>query len=102
MISFWEKNSFLNYDIIIVGSGILGLSTACEIKERFPDKTNAAILSETHTSYQTIVQAMEAVRVYSVATAGSATQYELFPDISIGDAPGHSSPAAPIPLRKGK
>lgn len=38
MLSFWEKNSFLNYDIIIIGSGILGLSTACEIKERFPAK----------------------------------------------------------------
>ncbi len=38
MISFWEKNSFLNYDCIIVGSGLLGLSTACEIRERFPDK----------------------------------------------------------------
>lgn len=38
MLSFWEKNSFLNYDCIIVGSGILGLSAACEIKEQFPDK----------------------------------------------------------------
>ncbi|HRJ85864.1 MAG TPA: FAD-binding oxidoreductase [Ignavibacteria bacterium] len=38
MISFWEKNSFLHYDVIIVGSGILGLSTACEIKEKFPGK----------------------------------------------------------------
>jgi glycine/D-amino acid oxidase-like deaminating enzyme len=38
MISFWEKNSFLDYDCIIVGSGILGLSTACEIKEQYPDK----------------------------------------------------------------
>src|SRR4030095_15131093 len=38
MLSFWEKNSFLAYDYIIVGSGILGLSTACEIKENFPDK----------------------------------------------------------------
>ncbi|HMQ80374.1 MAG TPA: FAD-binding oxidoreductase [Ignavibacteria bacterium] len=38
MLSFWEKNSFLEYDIIIVGSGILGLSTACEIKERYPAK----------------------------------------------------------------
>lgn len=39
MLSFWEKNSLLNYDIIIIGSGILGLSTACEIKERNPDKS---------------------------------------------------------------
>lgn len=38
MLSFWEKNSLLNFDIIIVGSGILGLSTACEIKERYPEK----------------------------------------------------------------
>ena len=38
MLSFWEKNSLLNYDINIVGSGILGLSTACEIKERYPEK----------------------------------------------------------------
>lgn len=39
MLSFWEKNSFLHYDYIIVGSGILGLSTACELKERNQDKT---------------------------------------------------------------
>ncbi|MCI0448989.1 MAG: FAD-binding oxidoreductase [Chlorobi bacterium] len=38
MLSFWEKNSLLNYDCIIAGSGILGLSTACEIKENFPGK----------------------------------------------------------------
>jgi glycine/D-amino acid oxidase-like deaminating enzyme len=38
MLSYWEKNSFLSYDYIIVGSGILGLSTACEIKENFPGK----------------------------------------------------------------
>jgi gamma-glutamylputrescine oxidase len=38
MLSFWEKNSFLTYDYIIVGSGILGLSTACELKERSPEK----------------------------------------------------------------
>ena len=39
MLSFWEQNSFLNFDFIIVGSGILGLSTACEIKERNPSRT---------------------------------------------------------------
>lgn len=37
-LSFWEKNSFTNYDFIIIGSGILGLSTACEIKERNPSR----------------------------------------------------------------
>ena len=33
-LSFWENNSFISYDFIIIGSGILGLSTACEIKEK--------------------------------------------------------------------
>lgn len=36
MISFWEQHSFFNYDIIIVGAGITGLSTAATIKEREP------------------------------------------------------------------
>ena len=38
-LSFWEYNSFTNYDFIIVGSGILGLSTACELKEKYPDRS---------------------------------------------------------------
>lgn len=41
MISFWERNSFLAYDYIIVGSGITGLSTAASIKENQP---NASVL----------------------------------------------------------
>ena len=36
MFSIWEKNSFLNYDYIIIGGGILGLSVACSIKENNP------------------------------------------------------------------
>ena len=39
MLSFWEINSFTNYDHIIIGSGILGLSVACEIKENFPNRS---------------------------------------------------------------
>jgi len=33
MLSFWEKQYLLNYDVIIIGSGIVGLSTAASIKE---------------------------------------------------------------------
>ena len=36
MISFWENQSFLNFDLIVIGSGIVGLSTACSFKERNP------------------------------------------------------------------
>ncbi|MFA6456325.1 MAG: FAD-dependent oxidoreductase [Bacteroidota bacterium] len=38
MFSIWERQSFLRTDIIIVGGGILGLSTACSVKEQHPDR----------------------------------------------------------------
>lgn len=37
MLSYWEQQSFLSYDHIIIGAGIVGLSTAIELKERFPE-----------------------------------------------------------------
>lgn len=36
MLSFWEKNTFAAYDYIVVGSGIVGLSSAIELKEKQP------------------------------------------------------------------
>ncbi len=36
MLSYWERSALLHYDIIIVGSGIVGLSTAISIKEAQP------------------------------------------------------------------
>ena len=36
MLSYWEKQHFLQYDHIIIGSGIVGLSTALSIRERKP------------------------------------------------------------------
>jgi glycine/D-amino acid oxidase-like deaminating enzyme len=35
-LSYWEQQSFTYYDHIVVGSGIVGLSTAIELKERYP------------------------------------------------------------------
>ena len=43
MLSYWEKVSFIKYDLIIVGSGIVGLSTAIKYKQRHPN-TSIAIL----------------------------------------------------------
>lgn len=56
-----------------------------EIKARFPDKMEATILSQADTAYDTFVQVMDTVRVAKAATE-QGTVYELFPEISVGDA----------------
>jgi biopolymer transport protein ExbD len=58
------------------------------IKTKFPDKTAATVLAQPDTSYDQLVQVMDAVRESRRAGAGAgATPVELFPAISIGDAP---------------
>lgn len=61
--------------------------TLQRIKSRYPNKTNAMILAETTTTYNSLVQVMDAVRVVELMEDGTPFQAELFPDISIGDAP---------------
>ncbi|MCW5570049.1 MAG: biopolymer transporter ExbD [Steroidobacteraceae bacterium] len=57
------------------------------VKAKFPEMTAATILLESDTPYDTLVQVMDKVRVLEVDNAGQTVQAELFPDISIGDAP---------------
>jgi biopolymer transport protein ExbD len=58
-----------------------------EVKTRFPDASAVTILLEPDISYDTVVQVMDAVRVDTKQVDGRLVQEELFPDISIGDAP---------------
>ena len=58
-----------------------------EVKALVPDKTDVAILLEPDIPYDELIRIMDAVRVAQVVVAGSVVQAELFPDISIGDAP---------------
>jgi biopolymer transport protein ExbD len=58
-----------------------------QIKARFPDKTDATVLAEPATSYDVLVQVMDAIRVGHTVQGASVVRAELFPDISIGDAP---------------
>ncbi|HUT42298.1 MAG TPA: biopolymer transporter ExbD [Gammaproteobacteria bacterium] len=58
-----------------------------QIKARFPDKLDATLLLEPDTDYETMVQVMDNVRSAQVVQAGSVVSAELFPEISIGDAP---------------
>jgi biopolymer transport protein ExbD len=57
------------------------------VKAKFPEKTDATILLEKDTPYDILVQVMDHVRVLEVKEGITTVQAELFPDISIGDAP---------------
>ena len=63
-----------------------------QLKKRYPDKTDASILLEQEIAYDTLVQIMDTVRL-SVDIESDADdertliRSDLFPDISIGDAP---------------
>ncbi len=58
-----------------------------ELKSRVPEKKDVIIMPSTQTSYQTLVTVMDTVRSYEAVVAGSVVDAELFPDISLGDAP---------------
>jgi biopolymer transport protein ExbD len=62
------------------------------VKAKFPEKTDASILLEPDTTYDTVVQVMDHVRVFEVKQGLNTVQAELFPDISMGDAPAADAP----------
>src|SRR5438105_2841476 len=68
------------------------------VKAKFPEKTEASILLEPDTPYDTLVQVMDRVRVFEVSQGLTSVQAELFPDISIGDAPELPPGAAAAPV----
>jgi len=57
------------------------------LKSNYPDMSNATVLLEPDVPYDTLVQVMDVLRSYPVADGRQVVQAELFPDISIGDAP---------------
>jgi biopolymer transport protein ExbD len=74
------------YDFDAVGDKLV------ELKDRYPDKTDASILLEQEIAYDTLVQIMDTVRVSVDVEVNEddkkqLVRTDLFPDISIGDAP---------------
>jgi hypothetical protein len=58
------------------------------VKQKFPETKAASVLSEPDTSYEVLVQVMDAVRSGRSANGGTKlVRVELFPDVSVGDAP---------------
>lgn len=58
-----------------------------KLKDQDVDKDDILILSQPDTDYQTIVSSMDTVRSFKAVVAASVVEAELFPVISLGDAP---------------
>jgi biopolymer transport protein ExbD len=58
-----------------------------QIKARVPDKSDITLLLETDIPYQRLVEMMDTLRVVKVQQGEETVNAELFPAISIGDAP---------------
>ncbi|NKI92551.1 biopolymer transporter ExbD [Rhizobacter sp. SG703] len=70
------------------GYDTAALSTLIQqIKAKFPDKVDASVLAEPNTPYDALVQVMDSVRVVAKPQGATILHTEMFPNISIGDAP---------------
>jgi biopolymer transport protein ExbD len=71
-----------------------------QVKAKFPDKTESSVLAEPETSYDDLVQVMDSVRSAirpDPQTGNQTMRAELFPNISIGDAPVRRAAGTPAP-----
>jgi len=68
-----------------------------QIKLRVPEKDNITILAESDTPYETLVRLMDSSRSVKQGVGETKVDAELFPNISIGDAP----PLNPQQLKAG-
>ena len=58
-----------------------------QVKARYPEKRDATLLLEPAIPYDIVVRTMDSMRMARMVQAGSLVTAELFPVISIGDAP---------------
>ena len=58
-----------------------------EIKSRFPDELNISLLLDRKVEFKTLINVMDRVRFADVVNFTEVETVELFPNISIGDAP---------------
>ena len=79
------KNTKEGYDLLALNDYLQGL------KSKYKDINNATILLEPNITYDVLVQIMDAVRVAEIEQEGEKVFADLFPDISVGDAPVYTA-----------
>jgi len=58
-----------------------------EVKSRFPEEQNISLLMTPDVNYKTMIEVMDHVRYADVVNVTTVETVELFPNVSIGDAP---------------
>jgi biopolymer transport protein ExbD len=58
-----------------------------QVKGKFPEKAEASLLADPEIPYDDMVQVMDAMRATITAQGAKIMRTQLFPNISIGDAP---------------
>jgi biopolymer transport protein ExbD len=66
-----------------------------ELKARFPDSQEATLLIEPQIAYDMLVQVMDAVRIWYDRQETGGAGMELFPQISLGEAPVDAAAGGP-------
>ncbi|HZF16252.1 MAG TPA: biopolymer transporter ExbD [Steroidobacteraceae bacterium] len=70
------------------GYDMPGLSVFLQrVKVKYPDRLDGNLLLEHDISYDTMIQVMDTMRTFDVPDSKTFEKAELFPDVSIGDAP---------------
>lgn len=79
------KNKNSEYDVVSLNDYLQALKT------KYQDINTATILLEPDITYDVLVQVMDSVRLAEVNKDGEKVKAELFPDISVGDAPVYTA-----------
>jgi biopolymer transport protein ExbD len=75
-----------------------GLSAYLQVlKGKYPEMTDATLLLEKDIPYDNLVQVMDVMRVVEQKQGLATVQAELFPNVSMGDAPETDAPAGGRP-----
>jgi biopolymer transport protein ExbD len=80
-----EKTAQGDYDFKLLSSVLQ--ETKRLLENQGIQKSDIYILSEKDTDYQTLVTTMDTARSFKAVVAASVVDAQLFPDISLGDAP---------------
>lgn len=64
-----------------------------ELKQRFPEETAISLLLDRQVSYNRLIEVMDHVRSTEIVNVTTLQEVELFPAISIGDAPQRADEA---------